>query len=82
MYGAARHEITGASAENLLAADVIASIRIAAGMTGWDASAPANIFKLSMKNLNGRALIVNLNVRSLRNFDGFGWSWKTSRKRR
>jgi signal transduction histidine kinase len=40
-------------------------------MTGWDADAPANIFKLSMKNLNGRPLIVNLNVRPLKNSDGF-----------
>jgi len=66
MYGAARHEITGSSAENLLSSDVVASIRSAAAMTGWDAQAPADIFKLYMKNLNGRRLIVNLNVRPLR----------------
>jgi PAS domain S-box-containing protein len=71
LYGAARREIIGASAENLLAADFIASIRNAAGMTGWDAVAPGNIFKLSMKNLDGRTLVVNLNVRPLRNSDGF-----------
>ena len=71
LYGATRQEITGAPAETLLAADVIASIRNAAGMAGWESAAPANIFKLSMKNLNGRTLIVNLNVRPLRNSDGF-----------
>ncbi|MCL2878052.1 MAG: ATP-binding protein, partial [Acidobacteria bacterium] len=71
LYGAERHEIAGASAEKLLAAAVIASIRNAAGMAGWEADAPANIFKLSMKNLNGRTLIVNLSVRPLRNSDGF-----------
>jgi PAS domain S-box-containing protein len=71
LYGAARNQITGALANNLFAADVIASIRIAAGMTGWEAAAPASIFKLSMKNLNGRTLIVNLNIQPLRNFEGF-----------
>jgi PAS domain S-box-containing protein len=71
LYGASRHEIIGAKADNLLAVGVIASIRCAAGMTGWDVDGPADIFKLSMKNLNGRALIVNLNVRSLRNTGGF-----------
>jgi PAS domain S-box-containing protein len=65
LYGAARNEIIGASAENLLSSDVIASIRNAAGMTGWENDAPANIFKLSMKNLNGLTLIVNLNIRPL-----------------
>ena len=71
LYGAERDGIVGASAENLLAADVIASIRNAAGMTDWEADAPANIFKLAMKNLNGRMLIVNLSIRPLRNPEGF-----------
>jgi len=75
LYGAARNEIIGAAAENLLAAGVVASIRNAAGMTGWEAATPANIFKLSMKNLNGRTLVVNLSVRPLRNSDGFGESF-------
>ena len=65
LYGAARHEIIGASAENLLSAGVIASIRSAAGMIGWEADTPANIFKLSMKNLNGLPLVVNLNIQPL-----------------
>ena len=67
LYGAARHEIVGAAAENLLSAGVIASIRNAAGMTGWETDAPVNIFKLSMKNLNGLPLVVNLNIRPLQN---------------
>ena len=71
LYGAARFEIIGASAENLLSADVVASIRNASGMSGWDAAAPANIFKLSMKNLNGGSLIVNLSVRPLKNSGDF-----------
>jgi len=75
LYGASRHEIIGSTAEKLLAADVIASIRRAAGTTDWNIDAPADIFKLSLKNLNGRSLIINLNVRSLRNADGFAESF-------
>ena len=77
LYGAMQREIIGAAAENLLAANVIASIRNAAGMTGWDVSAPANIFKLSMKNLNGQTLIINLDIRPLHNSDGFSGAFTT-----
>ncbi|MDR1727265.1 MAG: PDZ domain-containing protein [Acidobacteriota bacterium] len=70
LYAASRRDIAGALAENLLSADVVAALRNAAGMDGWSPDAPAGIFKLALKNSDGRRLVVNLGVRPFDYGDG------------
>lgn len=65
LYGVERGQIAGTPIQNLMAADVLASIQRALGTTAWDTDAAANIFKLALENLDGRPLIVNLSVMPL-----------------
>ena len=67
LYGAARQQISGLRVEDLLPADVIASIKRATGTAAWELDSPANIFKLYLENRTGRRLIVNLSLIPLQN---------------
>jgi two-component system, NtrC family, sensor kinase len=62
LFNIPRSQIVGTSIEKLLSPDVITSIQRATGVTGWKPDSPANIFKLSMDNPDGKRLIVNLSV--------------------
>jgi PAS domain S-box-containing protein len=62
LFSLTRSQIVGTWIERLLSPDVIASIKRATGTTGWRLDAPANIFKLSMDNPDGKKLIVNLSA--------------------
>lgn len=62
LYGVSRAQIAGTPVDNLLAADVLASIQRATGARGWTVDAAVNIFKLYLENLDGKRLIVNLSV--------------------
>jgi signal transduction histidine kinase len=53
--------------EDLLPADVIASIQRTTGTTTWELDSPASIFKLYLENRTGRRLIVNLSLIPLQN---------------
>jgi PAS domain S-box-containing protein len=57
-----RSQIAGTSIENLMSPDVLASIQRATGTAGWKLDSPANIFKLSIDNPDGKKRIVNLSV--------------------
>lgn len=62
LFNLTRSQIVGTWIETLLSPDVITSIQRATGTTGWRLDAPANIFKLSMDNPDGKKLIVNLSA--------------------
>jgi PAS domain S-box-containing protein len=66
LFNVLRSQIVGTSVIRLLSPDVIASIQRATGTIGWKLEAPANIFKLSIDNLDGKKLIINLSVIPLR----------------
>ena len=67
LYGTRRQRISGLRVEDLLPADVIASIRRVTGTTSWELDSPASIFKLYLENRTGRRLIVNLSLIPLQN---------------
>jgi PAS domain S-box-containing protein len=62
LYGVTRLRIAGSPVESLLPADMIASIRKAGGMKGWQPDALVNIFRFSIQNRLGNKLIVNLSL--------------------
>ena len=66
LYGTRREHITGSPAEAVFPADVVASIRGAAGTRGWEVTAPGSIYKLSLDTSRGRRLIVNVSIIPLR----------------
>jgi len=67
LYGTTRKQISGLRVENLLPADVIASIQRVTGTTTWELESPANIFKLYLQSRSGQRLIVNLSLIPLQN---------------
>lgn len=62
LYGMDREELAGAHVEQVLPADVIASIENAAGRPAWNGKTVTNIYKLFLENRRGERLIVNLSV--------------------
>jgi PAS domain S-box-containing protein len=62
LFETRRQRIIGQPIERLLSPDVIASIHKASGDPGWGPSTFAHIFKLSLKNQQGKKLIVNLSL--------------------
>jgi len=62
LYETTRIQILGSPVEKLLQPDVIASIKKVAGIEGWEARSPINIFKMSLENRGGRRLITNLSL--------------------
>jgi two-component system NtrC family sensor kinase len=67
LYDTTRQQISGLPIEDILPADVIASIQRVTGTTSWELDSPANIFKLYLQNRTGRRLIVNMSLIPLRN---------------
>jgi PAS domain S-box-containing protein len=67
LCGIGRVRVVGASVENLLGKEVVASMQKATGTSGWDLKAASNIFKLYLQNQKGRKLIVNLSIIPLLN---------------
>jgi PAS domain S-box-containing protein len=62
LYGIGRKQIVGCLVEDLLGREVVASMRNAAGATGWQLKSPGNIFKQYIENRRGEKLIVNLSM--------------------
>lgn len=62
LYGLQREKARGAPIEDVLPADVIASIHNATGSIAWDRNPAANIYKLFLENCRGERLIINLGV--------------------
>lgn len=72
LFDTTRQQVTGSRIENLLPADVIASIQRVTGTKAWALDAPANIFKLYLENRAGKRLIVNLSLIPLHHSEAAG----------
>jgi two-component system NtrC family sensor kinase len=62
LFHTSRKQVVGSQIENLLTADIIASIQNVTGIQGWELKSPANIFKLYFENRQGDRLIMNLSL--------------------
>jgi two-component system, NtrC family, sensor kinase len=62
LYGTRRHQITGASIETILSADVVTSIHKATGTDSWELKSVSNIFKMYVRERAEEKLIVNLSL--------------------
>ena len=62
LYHTRREQIRGTAIEELLAGDVIESIRKVTGTQGWELKSTSNLFRIYLENRRGERLIVNLSI--------------------
>jgi PAS domain S-box-containing protein len=62
LYETTRMHVVGSPVEKLLQPDVIESIQKVAGIQGWEARSPINIYKMSLENGSGKRRITNLSL--------------------
>ncbi|MBM3791234.1 MAG: PAS domain S-box protein, partial [Acidobacteria bacterium] len=67
LCGVDRDQARGGRVEDILSADVVASIHNARGSTAWDPGEATNIYRLYLENRRGEGLTVNLSMIPLHN---------------